>query len=78
MLQTEVYPLSVLTSETAEKYFNTDFLVKLMEDHKNGKADNSRRIWTVYVFLVWHKVYFEDENFMPINKEWLDRRVQKL
>ena len=70
--------LSVLTSETAEKYFNTDILVKLMEDHKNGKADNSRRIWTVYVFLVWHKVYFEDENFMPINKEWLDRRVQKL
>jgi asparagine synthase (glutamine-hydrolysing) len=52
--------LSVLTSETAEKYFNTDILVKLMEDHKNGKADNSRRIWTVYVFLVWHKVYFEE------------------
>ena len=70
--------LSVLTSETAEKYFNTDILVKLMEDHKNGKADNSRRIWTVYVFLVWHKVYFEDENFTPINKEWLDKRVQKL
>ena len=70
--------MSVLTSETAEKYFNTDILVKLMEDHKNGKADNSRRIWTVYVFLVWHKVYFEDENFTPINKEWLDKRVQKL
>lgn len=69
--------LSVLTSETAEKYFNTDILVKLMEDHKNGKADNSRRIWTVYVFLVWHKVYFEYENFTPINKEWLDKRVQK-
>ena len=69
--------LSVLTSETAEKYFNTDILVKLMEEHKNGKADNSRRIWTVYVFLVWHKVYFEDENFTPINKEWLDKRVQK-
>ena len=46
--------------------------------HKNGKADNSRRIWTVYVFLIWHKVFFEDENFTPINKEWLDKRVQKL
>ena len=70
--------LSVLTSETAEQYFNTDILVKLMEDHKNGKADNSRRIWTVYVFLIWHKVFFEDENFTPINKEWLNRRVKKL
>ena len=70
--------LTVLTSKTAEEYFNTDILVKLMEDHKNGKADNSRRIWTVYVFLIWHKVFFEDENFTPINKEWLDKRVQKL
>ncbi len=70
--------LSMLTSEVAKKYFDTDILVKLMEDHKKGKADNSRRIWTVYVFLVWHKVYFEDENFTPINKEWLDKRVQKL
>lgn len=70
--------MSVLTSETAEKYFNTDILVKLMEDHRNGKADNSRRIWTVYVFLIWHKVYFEEDNFKPINAEWLSKRVQKL
>ncbi len=44
-------------SETAEKYFNTKLLVKLMDDHRAGKADNSRKIWTVYTFLVWHKQY---------------------
>lgn len=46
-------------SETAEKYFNTDILMKLLDEHKTGAKDNSRKIWTVLMFLVWHKVYFE-------------------
>ena len=55
--------METLTSDASKKFFNTDILVKLMEDHRNGKADNSRRIWTVYVFLVWYNVYFETEDF---------------
>ena len=47
------------TSETAEHYFNTNLLIELLDEHRNGKRDNSRKIWTVYIFLVWHKVYFE-------------------
>jgi len=49
------------TSPAAETFFNTGKLVKLLEDHKKGNADNSRKIWTIYMFLVWHKVYFEDQ-----------------
>lgn len=30
--------------ETSKKYFNNDYLLKLLEDHKNNKADNSRKI----------------------------------
>ena len=51
---------SAFTSPAAEQFFRTEKLVKLLEDHKNGKADNSRRIWTVYMFLVWYRVYFEE------------------
>lgn len=47
-------------SEASEKYFNREPLIKLLDDHKNGKADNSRKIWTVFSFLVWYKVYFEN------------------
>ena len=46
-------------SKIAEKYFYIDELNKLLNDHKNGKIDNSRKIWTLYVFLVWYQVYFE-------------------
>ena len=47
------------TSATASKYFNTDLLVRLLDDHRAGKADNSRKVWTIFMFLTWHKVYFE-------------------
>lgn len=47
-------------SETAKKYFNTAYLLSLLDRHKNGKEDASRKIWTVYTFLVWHKEYFEN------------------
>lgn len=49
------------SSESAEKFFNTPKLVKLLDDHKNGKADNSRKIWTVFTFLIWYRVYFEND-----------------
>ncbi|MBR3969661.1 MAG: asparagine synthase (glutamine-hydrolyzing) [Ruminococcus sp.] len=47
-------------SKSAEQFFNREPLIKLLDDHKNGKCDNSRRIWTVFIFLVWYKVYFEN------------------
>lgn len=49
---------TAFVSPTAEQFFHTDKLIRLLDDHKNGKKDNSRRIWTVYMFLVWYKVYF--------------------
>ncbi|MGN0594704.1 MAG: asparagine synthase (glutamine-hydrolyzing) [Hominimerdicola sp.] len=48
------------TSPAAEKYFHTDKLVALLDDHRAGKYDYSRKIWTVFTFLVWYDVYFGD------------------
>ena len=46
-------------SETAKKYFVTDEIVKLLDEHIQLKKDNSRKIWTIYVFLIWYKQFFE-------------------
>ena len=48
------------TGKTAEKFFNTDALVAWLDEHFSGKEDNSRRVWTVYVFLVWYDIYFDE------------------
>lgn len=47
------------TSEVAQIYFDTQKLVKLLDIHKSGKKDLSRKIWTVYTFLVWYNEYFK-------------------
>ena len=52
---------SCFESESSKKFFNTAPLLKLLYDHRDGKADNSRKIWTVFIFLVWYKVYFEND-----------------
>ena len=45
-------------SDTAKKFFNTDLIISYLDDHFNGKEDNSRKVWTIYVFLVWYHIYF--------------------
>ncbi|MCL2575199.1 MAG: asparagine synthase (glutamine-hydrolyzing) [Defluviitaleaceae bacterium] len=47
-------------SKAAQEFFNTDKLVALLDAHKLNKADNSRKIWTLYMFLLWHKEFFGD------------------
>lgn len=44
----------------ASEFFNTSEIVKLLDDHKNGKYDNSRKVWTIYIFLVWYDRYFSE------------------
>ena len=50
---------SYFENAAAEKYFNTDILVSLLDEHKSGKKDNSRKIWTVFCFLLWHEQFME-------------------
>ncbi len=46
-------------TEAANCYFNKEELIRLLDEHLSGKEDNSRKIWTVYMFLLWYKEYFE-------------------
>ena len=45
-------------SQGAKEFFKTEEIIKFLDDHKNGKEDNSRKIWTIYMFLVWHQRFF--------------------
>ena len=47
-------------SNTAEKYFNQKRILKLLNDHKNGKKDCYKKVWTIYTFIVWYDEYFKE------------------
>ena len=44
-------------SPEAARFFDTAELLRLLDEHRAG-ADRSRRIWIVYSFLVWYRVFF--------------------
>lgn len=46
------------TSTAAQEFFKTEEIMKYLDDHRSGVADNSRKIWTIFMFLIWHKEYF--------------------
>ena len=61
----------MFTSTTAEKFFNTELLLNYLDEHFEEKEDNSRKIWTIYVFLVWYQIYFgavAPEDLKPAEK----------
>ena len=35
-------------------------VVKMLDDHRAGAIDHSRRLWTVLMFMVWHGIFVEE------------------
>lgn len=46
------------TSDTAKQFFDCDYIVQLLDNHKNDKEKNMKRIWSVYSFILWYNKYF--------------------
>ena len=61
MKEDDVYVTIKTRFEQASEFFNTKAIIKLLDDHRNGKADNSRKVWTIFVFLLWYDIYFGGE-----------------
>lgn len=53
---------SAFLSPAAQRFFHTDMLLRFLDEHYKGKMDNSRKIWTIYMFLLWYDVYFPDKS----------------
>lgn len=51
----EVY--EKLTGEVAERFFRTDVLKRLMEEHRAG-AHHMKKIYLIYSFVVWYEEFF--------------------
>lgn len=47
-------------SEFAKEFFEVDKINKLLDDHYHNKKNNGRKVYTIYCFLLWYKIYFID------------------
>ncbi|MCQ2449419.1 MAG: asparagine synthase (glutamine-hydrolyzing) [Clostridia bacterium] len=42
-------------------FFDRAVINKLLDDHHKGVANNGRKIYNIYTFLIWYNVYFVEE-----------------
>lgn len=53
---------TTLSEGYVNEFFDQRQVLHLLEEHYKGRKNNGRKIWTIYAFLLWYKVYFIDEN----------------
>jgi asparagine synthase (glutamine-hydrolysing) len=60
-LRAEMYDWAreiVLRSHTDE-LIDRNAVLRLLEEHRAGTLDHSRRIWALVVFMIWHGIFVE-------------------
>lgn len=49
----------ILATAGCGHLIDLEYVRGLLRDHKAGRADNSRKVWTVLVFCLWHAIFVE-------------------
>lgn len=55
------YVKEYFQADFAEEFFDREKLMKLLDDHFEGRALNQRKIYTALTFLIWYKRFFIEE-----------------
>jgi asparagine synthase (glutamine-hydrolysing) len=41
------------------QFFRPEKIIALLDRHKQGKDDNSRKIWVIFMFSLWYTEFFK-------------------
>jgi len=63
-LRDELYDWAkdILGNMTCTEYIDRDAALRLLEEHKTGKKDNYRKLWTLLVFVTWYRLYVSNRD----------------
>ena len=51
---------NTFNQDFVSEFFIKDKLLNMLEEHFKGTKNNGRKLYTIYSFLIWYKVYFID------------------
>lgn len=51
-----------ITNAQVDAYINKDYVLHLLDEHIQGNKDNSRKVWTVFIFCLWHQLTIEQKH----------------
>ncbi|QGU01687.1 Putative asparagine synthetase [glutamine-hydrolyzing] [Corynebacterium kalinowskii] len=48
-----------INESQTERIFDKKAVLEMLNEHRDGVSDHSRRLWTVLAFMVWHGIFME-------------------
>jgi asparagine synthase (glutamine-hydrolysing) len=51
---------SIITESQTDRLLDKDAILRLLDEHRSGDLDHSRRIWALLVFMLWHGIFVEE------------------
>ncbi|MBA0125592.1 asparagine synthase (glutamine-hydrolyzing) [Haloechinothrix sp. YIM 98757] len=60
-LRTEMYEWAraIIDDSATDDVLDKQAVRRLLDEHKDGIVDHSRRIWALLVFMIWHGIFIE-------------------
>ena len=50
---------ATVAASQADHLIDVAEVKRMLEEHRTGAADHSRRLWTVLIFMLWHAIFVE-------------------
>ncbi len=67
----------LIKESATDHLLDKTIITQLLEEHCANKADNSRKLWTVFMFMLWHQIFIENKFDTELLKQE-DKAASKL
>ena len=64
---------TVATSQARASWSTSPRSARMLDEHRSGASDHSRRLWTVLIFMLWHAIFVEHSVTPQISEPHLPR-----
>lgn len=55
------------SEDFVKEFFDQEYIIKLLEEHKAGKRDNYKKVWIIYSFIIWYEIFFLGKEIEGVN-----------
>lgn len=53
---------ALIENATVDQWINKKYTLELLEKHKEGRVDGSRKLWTIIIFIMWYEMFILKQN----------------
>ncbi|KPU42270.1 asparagine synthetase [glutamine-hydrolyzing] 1 [Oxobacter pfennigii] len=73
-LKDEMYSWAVnlINESETEQYIQKNMVLSMLEEHRKGPLDYSRKLWTILIFMLWHQIFAENRFSISENLNFLE------